>query len=139
MAPTRDDYEALHAGFRWQVPARTNIAELCCARWARSPGRTAIVFDRGDGRVEATSYQDLHRAANRLANALAALGVKRGDRVAIVLPQRPETAVAHFAIYRLGAIAMPLEPVGSHQLAGSSAFASAMSRAGSLLPVPLPP
>ncbi|ODT37933.1 MAG: AMP-binding protein [Lautropia sp. SCN 70-15] len=108
MAPTRDDYEALHAGFRWQVPARTNIAELCCARWARSPGRTAIVFDRGDGRVETTSYRDLHRAANRLANALAALGVKRGDRVAIVLPQRPETAVAHFAIYRLGAIAMPL-------------------------------
>lgn len=108
MAPTRDDYEALHAGFRWQVPARTNIAELCCARWARSPDRTAIVFDRGDGRVETSSYRDLHRAANRLANALAALGVKRGDRVAIVLPQRPETAVAHFAIYRLGAIAMPL-------------------------------
>jgi acetyl-CoA synthetase len=108
MAPTRDDYEALHAGFRWQVPARLNIAELCCARWARSAGRTAIVHDLGDGRVETHSYRALDRAANRLANALAALGVKRGDRVAIVLPQRPETAVAHFAILRLGAIGMPL-------------------------------
>jgi len=108
MARTRDDYEALHAGFRWQVPRHVNIAELCCARWARAAGRTAIVFDRGGGRVEHIGYRELHLAANRLANALAALGVKRGDRVAIVLPQRPETAIAHFAIYRLGAIAMPL-------------------------------
>jgi len=50
----------------------------------------------------------LQADANRLSNALLALGVKRGDRVAIVLPQRAETAVAHLAIYQLGAVAMPL-------------------------------
>jgi acetyl-CoA synthetase len=43
-----------------------------------------------------------------MANTLAALGVERGDRVAIHLPQCPETAAAHVAIYRLGAIALPL-------------------------------
>jgi len=53
-------------------------------------------------------YRDLHLAANRLACSLRELGVQRGDRVAIVLPQRPITAVAHIALYRLGAIAMPL-------------------------------
>jgi acetyl-CoA synthetase len=108
MPAPRDDYEALHAGFRWHVPERLNIAEVCCARWARSASRVAILHDHGDGRVDTIRYRELDRAANRLANALRALGVAQGDRVAIVLPQRPETAIAHFAIQRLGAIAMPL-------------------------------
>lgn len=103
-----NDYDALHEGFRWHVPERMNIADLCCARWARDADRTAIVFDAGDGSVERFGYSEIDRDARRLANALAALGVQRGDRVAIVLPQRPETAVAYFAIMRLGAIAMPL-------------------------------
>src|SRR4051812_45705417 len=90
-----DDYAALHAGFRWQVPADFNIAEACCARWARStPNAVAIVCAHEDGRVVTHTYSALQRAANRLANALARLGVRRGDRVAIVMPQRFETAVA---------------------------------------------
>ena len=104
----RDDYDALHGQFRWLVPEHFNIAEACCTRWAREPRRTAIVVDHGDGRVERIAYRRLHEDANRLAAALAALGVRRGDRIAIVLPQRPETAVAHLATYRLGAVAMPL-------------------------------
>lgn len=108
MPRSRNDYDTLHAGFRWRVPERFNIADVCCARWAADPSRTAIVFDLGEGRIHRSSYREIDRAANRLANALAALGVRRGDLVAIVLPQRPETAIAHFAIHRLGAIAMPL-------------------------------
>jgi acetyl-CoA synthetase len=104
----RDDYDELHGQFRWHVPERFNIADACCARWARDARRTAIVVDHGDGRVERVAYRRLHEDASRLASALAALGVRRGDRVAIVLPQRPETAVAHIAVYRLGAVAMPL-------------------------------
>ncbi|MFX7739778.1 AMP-binding protein, partial [Acinetobacter baumannii] len=53
-------------------------------------------------------YGEIQRDANRLSHALRALGVRRGDRVAIVLPQRIETVVAHMAVYQLGAIAMPL-------------------------------
>jgi acetyl-CoA synthetase len=104
-----DDYAALHAGFRWQVPADFNIAEACCARWARrTPNAVAIVCAHEDGRVATHTYRALQRAANRLANALARLGVRRGDRIAIVMPQRFETAVAHIAIHQLGAVAMPL-------------------------------
>jgi len=104
----RDDYDALYAHFRWHVPPQFNIGEACCTRWARQSHRIAILLDHGDGHVEAVSYRRLHEESARLASALAGLGVRRGDRVAIVLPQRPETAIAHLAIYRLGAVAMPL-------------------------------
>ena len=97
MPPDSNEYDTLHAGFHWQVPERFNIADVCCARWAADPTRTAIVFDLGDGVVHRSSYREIDRAANRLANALAALGVRRGDRVAIVLPQRPERVAGHRA------------------------------------------
>ncbi len=104
-----DRYDELHAGFRWQVPERFNIAEVCCTRWARkTPDAIAIRYQREDGSRRDYSYAELDRAADRLAAALRSLGVGRGDRVAIVMPQRFETAVAHIALYRLGAVAMPL-------------------------------
>jgi acetyl-CoA synthetase len=102
-------YAELHAGFRWQVPDRFNIAEVCCSRWAReTPQAVAIRHEREDGSQRDFNYAELDDAADRLAAALRALGVERGDRVAIVMPQRFETAVAHIALYRLGAVAMPL-------------------------------
>lgn len=114
-APTRgaaaveDRYAAIHADFRWQVPERFNIAEACCGRWAReTPEAIAILFETEAGCRAHYSYGQLQRAAHRLANVLQAQGVQRGDRVAIVLPQRFETAVAHIAIQQLGAVAMPL-------------------------------
>ena len=104
-----DRYEQLHAAFRWQVPDEVNIAELCCGRWARdTPEATAIHFESEGGCRSQYSYAQLQRAANRLSNALLAQGVRRGHRVAIVLPQRFETAVAHIAIQQIGAVAMPL-------------------------------
>jgi acetyl-CoA synthetase len=104
-----EDYAALHAGFRWHVPELFNIAEVCCARWARdTPRKIAIRYEHENGSTSRHSYADLHHHANRLAHALRRLGVARGDRVAIVMPQRFETAVAHIALYRLGAVGMPL-------------------------------
>ncbi|GAB4483009.1 MAG: AMP-binding protein [Burkholderiaceae bacterium] len=103
-----DPYRELYEHFRWHVPAEFNIAEVCGRRWAAETSRVAIYFEDDAGGRAAYTYAALQADANRLSNALAALGVKRGDRVAIVLPQRPETAIAHLAIYQLGAIAMPL-------------------------------
>ncbi len=106
-----DAYARLHAGFHWQVPALFNIAEVCCGRWARqarTAARTAIRWEREDGSAGTLSYAQLQAQANRLSHALARLGVQRGDRVAVVMAQRPETAVAHMALYQLGAVAMPL-------------------------------
>ena len=102
-----DPYPALHRGLHWQVPPQFNIAEVCATRWARS-SRIAVRWEHEDGRSGMLTYRELHAQADRLAHALRRLGVQRGDRVAIVMPQRPHTAVAHMAVYRLGAVAMPL-------------------------------
>ncbi|MBI5717119.1 MAG: AMP-binding protein [Burkholderiales bacterium] len=110
-AAAADAYAELHAGFRWRVPASFNIAEACCGRWARRPGsegHVAIAWQNEAGESGTLSYAALQRDADRLARALARLGVGRGDRVALIMPQRPETAVAHIAVYQLGAVTMPL-------------------------------
>ena len=109
--PAPDAHAALHAGFRWSVPARFNIGVACAARWAADPAlarRVAIAWEHDDGRHGQLSYGALHGQAQRAADVLRRYGVKRGDRVAIVLPQRPETAVAHIAVLLLGAVAVPL-------------------------------
>ena len=106
-----DRYAELMRDFRWQVPDDFNIARTCL-RWADDADRIAIVETGGDadGEREARTwtYRQLRDDAARLARALVERGVGRGDRVALVLPQRGETAVAHLAIQQVGAIAMPL-------------------------------
>jgi acetyl-CoA synthetase len=104
----QDRYATLYNEFRWHIPEQFNIAEVCCSRWADDPSRIAIHYEDDDGNTATLTYADLDAQANCLAVALQRLGISKGDRVAIVLPQRPETAVVHIACYRLGAVAMPL-------------------------------
>lgn len=109
MLPQIYDYDRLYAEFRWAIPDRYNIGADVCDRWAmREPDRAAIVHVHGDGRIETVSFGALMHMSNRLANALRAHGIKRGDRVAILLPQTPEAVAAHVAIYKLAAVALPL-------------------------------
>jgi len=103
-----DRYDELYRSFRWNVPPRYNIARACCGQWAADRSRFALYWEDESGASAAFSFWDIQLAANRLSNALAGLGVKRGDRVAIILPQRPETAIAYMAIFQMGAIALPL-------------------------------
>lgn len=106
-----DGYDNIHASFGWQVPKRFNMAEVCSRRWARDArhSQQVAVWADGPGREpQAHTYSDLQALANRLSNALRHLGVRRGDTVAIVLPQRFETAVAYMAVLQMGAVAMPL-------------------------------
>jgi len=109
VLPEARDYGAMVRSFRWQVPARYNMGFDTCDRWAeREPDRTAILNVRADGSIETVSYGTLRDTSNRLANVLSAQGINAGDRVAILLPQAPAVAAAHVAIYKLGAIALPL-------------------------------
>src|SRR5919106_30084 len=101
-------YEELYESFRWNVPERYNMARACCGNWAEDRARFALYWEDESGATAAYSFRDIQVAANRLSNALAGLGVKRGDRVAIILPQRPETAIAYIAVFQMGAIALPL-------------------------------
>jgi acetyl-CoA synthetase len=109
VLPDTRAYDALYRSFRWQVPARFNIGVDVCDRWARlDPRRTAIFNVRANGDVDEISYGWLRETSGRLANVLSARGIRRGDRVAILLPQAPAVAAAHVAAYKLGAIALPL-------------------------------
>jgi acetyl-CoA synthetase len=101
-------YAALAENFRWQVPEKFNIAVDVCGRWAAERSRFALYYEDESGFTSAHTFWDIQRQANRLANVLAALGTLAGDRVAILLPQCPETAIAHVAIYQMGALAVPL-------------------------------
>jgi len=99
-------YEELYRGFRWQLPAQVNLGVDVCERHARDA--VAIVVTDGREITRRVTFGELSDDSNRLANALRAKGIGAGDRVGIALSQRPETAVAHIAVYKLGAIAVPL-------------------------------
>ena len=104
-----DHHAAMHQGLRWQVDENFNIAQVCSRRWAQSqPEAPAIIEHRQGHAPRVHSYGQLQRAADALSRVLKGLGVQRGDRVAIVLPQRFETAVAYMALLQMGAVAMPL-------------------------------
>ncbi|HEX2393142.1 MAG TPA: AMP-binding protein [Solirubrobacterales bacterium] len=100
------DYAALRKQFRWELPADLNIGVLCADRHA-SDELALIHVEPDSGRREYT-FGDLRRLSDQLANALRGIGVEAGDRVGIVLPQRLETGLAHLAVYKLGAIAVPM-------------------------------
>jgi len=136
MLPEIRDYERLRAAFRWQIPARYNIGVDACDKWAaREPDKTALIVRRLEGGFETVTYGRLREQSNRLANALRALGIARGDRVAITLPQSTETAIAHLAIYKLGGIALPLASLFgvealSYRLGNAGARAAITNAAG---------
>ena len=100
-------YEEAYTDFRWEIPERFNIAEAICDRHMGA-NRKALMFETAEGHPMHLTFEKLAVASKRLANALVALGIGRGDRVGILLPQCKEAVIAHLAIYRLGAIALPL-------------------------------
>src|SRR3989304_468645 len=136
MLPEIRDYERLRAAFRWQIPPRYNIGVDACDKWAaREPDKTALIVQQREGSFETITYSRLREQSNRLANALRALGIARGDRVAITLPQSTETAIAHLAIYKLGGIALPLASLFgvealSYRLGNAGARAAITNPAG---------
>ncbi len=106
------DYARLYADFRWEVPARLNLAQQCCDHFAKAaPGRAAILEAGSDGGVHILTYAALQEASLRLASALARRGFKAGNRVAIMLPQGRAVPIVHMAVYRLAGIAVPVAAV----------------------------
>ncbi len=109
LIENRGSWDEMRARFNWPRPERFNIAEQICERWARAePDRLALTYLDAIGGVSRFSYGQLSDASSKLANALAARGIVRGDRCAVLLPQTPETILTHIACYKLGAIVVPL-------------------------------
>jgi acetyl-CoA synthetase len=104
-AKSAADARARH---RWNIPDDYNVVVDCLDRHTDLRDKPALFYEDDEGRVERYTFGQMANLSRRFANALKGLGVKRGDVVAIHLPQRPETAIAHMALYRMGAIALPI-------------------------------
>jgi len=109
LLPVGKTLEDVSTRFSWDVPEFFNIGSAVSDDWAaREPDRVCLEHFHPDAEPDRMSYEQLSRRSNAFARGLASLGVERGDRVALMLPQGFETAIAHVAIYKLGAIAVPL-------------------------------
>ncbi|QND16574.1 AMP-binding protein [Rhizobium leguminosarum bv. trifolii] len=107
--PSHDRYDDLYRDFSWRIPEDFNIGRAVSDDWAaRDPERVCLEHFSPDGDHRAMTYQALADRSSAFANALVSLDIKRGDRVALLLPQSFETVIAHVAIYKTGAIALPL-------------------------------
>ncbi|MDO8434589.1 MAG: AMP-binding protein [Candidatus Binatus sp.] len=101
-------FAELRAMHRWNIPADYNVAIDCLDRHVELRDKVALLYEDDDGHTARYTFAQMIEATNRFANALRGLGIGRGDVVAVHTPQRPETAIAHIACYRLGAIALPI-------------------------------
>ncbi len=99
-------YPGWQANFRWRIPKAFNIATAILER--HEPDRLALIDARDDAPTRAYRYGELDVLSNRLANVFYERGLVPEDRVAILMPQRAECAIVHFATYKIGAIAVPL-------------------------------
>src|SRR5439155_5881470 len=90
---------------KWFVGGRLNATASCLDRHVASArkNKAAILWEGEPGDTRVMTYGQLHREVCKAANALTALGVKRGDFVAIYLPMIPEAAIAMLACTRIGA------------------------------------
>jgi acetyl-CoA synthetase len=133
MLPRADSYDTLVRDFRWQVPARYNIGVDVADR--QPADRLALVYLDEHGAARRYRFGEIARLSNRLANLFAAAGLARGERVAILLGQAPETALAHVAAWKAGLVSLPLfvlfgEEALAYRLADSGARALVTDRAG---------
>jgi acetyl-CoA synthetase len=106
-----ESYDQLVESFEHEVPEQFNLATYLCDRWAKDKSKVAL-FGDGDGlEPETYTYWQLRNITNRLANYFRQQGIEEGDRIGIYIPQKPETAMAHIAAWKLGAISVPLSPL----------------------------
>jgi acetyl-CoA synthetase len=136
MLPSGASYEDIRDRFVWQVPEFYNIGTDVCDKWALTePERIALIAISEDGSAEAITFGALRSLSNATANLLEAHGAGQGDRIGILLPQSAETAYAHIAVFKMGAISIPLftlfgEEALEHRLRDAGAKAVITNREG---------
>lgn len=106
--PAAATFDRMVEDFEWEIPEYFNIATHICDRHANGTEQVALYYEHEDGRESQWSFDAIARHANQLANWMVECRVGEGDRIAIVLSQCPEAAIAHVAVLKLGGISVPL-------------------------------
>src|SRR6202047_870255 len=135
MLTETSDYDDLYRAFRWDVPARFNIAHACCDRHADGSGRLARIYVDEDGGAQRPSFDEMQALSSRFANVVKADGLVRGDRIAAFLSQSLELPIVHLAAFRSGLVSVPLftlfgEDALEFRLANSGAKAVVTDESG---------
>ena len=105
------NFEKIYESFSWVIPQFYNVAYDVCDKHSSDPNRIGLYYESEDGKEAKYTFSDLKKLSDRFANALIDLDLRRGDRVGIYLPQRPEAAIAHLASLKLGGISVPMTPM----------------------------
>ena len=101
-----DKYEEWVKNFVWDVPEYYSIADVVDEH-AKDRSKVAIYFEDAEGRKEKVTYWELRDESNRFGNFLRGLGMKKGDRIMVILPRLPEVFASQLGSFKIGAIVVP--------------------------------
>jgi acetyl-CoA synthetase len=108
MLKSGKSYDDVYHSFKWKIPEYYNMGVDVCDKHAHQQSRLALIYENESGQLEKYTFWQLRRLSNQFANTLEAFGIGAGDRIGVLLPQCPETGIAHIAAYKIGGIAIPL-------------------------------
>ncbi len=101
-------FDSMHESFVWNVPEKFNIAHAVCDKHVDKKNDIALYYENESGAKTNYTFGQIKQYSDQLANVLVSLGIRKGDRVALILSQRVETALIHIAVHKIGAISLPL-------------------------------
>jgi len=107
MRYSKEDYERELRGFRWDIPSEYNVVDVVEGHAKKDPDKVAIFWEDGGGAARQVTFGDLVSGARRFGDALASLGVAKGDPVLHVLPRLPEAHMAQLGTFVAGGVAVP--------------------------------
>ena len=114
LTPNMNDYESVRSTFRLDVPERFNFTTDVVEKWAQDPARVALVIADPTGkRFDQFTFAQLSAAANQFAGALLKRGLRKGDRVLVMLPHIPEWYIALLAMFKTGILPIPTTTQGT--------------------------
>ena len=104
----KDKYDDLYSSFKWEIPKYYNFGFDVVDKWAEDRTKLALIsIDRSGKRDRYHTFYDLKSASNQFANVLRDIGVKKGDRVLVILQSIPEWYIAIIGMFKLGVVPMP--------------------------------
>ncbi|MCD6382888.1 MAG: AMP-binding protein, partial [Thermoplasmata archaeon] len=108
VEPNIKDYDKAYAEFKWDVPEYYNFAWDVVDKWAEDRTKLAVVSVGPDGEsFQKHSYWDLSHLSKKFARVAMDLGIKKGERVMVLLPRIPEYYIVMLGLIRIGAVPMP--------------------------------
>ncbi len=105
--PNMTDYEAERGSFHLDVPEQFNFAIDVMGKWGSDPKKIAMQWLGQNGEERSITYAHFVARSSRAANAFLALGIKKGDRVLVMLPRIPEWWEAVLGLIKMGAVPIP--------------------------------